>query len=244
MADLLFPPRCALCREWFDGRGERLCSDCRERVRVECDQAACPTCARDVAPFEVCEGRCKICRDKRLRIVGTVRVGPYAENLGRLIRSYKYAGRDQLGPVLGGWLTRRVAEAPWRERVEAVVSVPTHWRHRIRRPLHAADALASVIAKKQGLPHVSILRRVRAGPHQVGLSYEQRTGNVRGAFALCSGGELRRARLLLVDDVTTTGATLKECAKVLRRAGAAEVYAAVVLSVGWNRASDAQPASI
>lgn len=101
-----------------------------------------------------------------------------------------------------------------------------------------------MIAKERDLPYVSLLRRVRAGPHQVGLSYEKRIANVQGAFALRRGCELRDARLLLVDDVTTTGATIKECAKVLRRGGAKEVYAAVVSSVGWSGTPHGQPASL
>ena len=192
-------------------------------------------CAANVAPFEVRDGRCGTCRGRRPSIGGTVRVGPYVDLLGQLIRSYKYGGRDQFGALLGGWLAQRIVNAPWLERVEAIVSVPTHWRHRLGRPLHAAGALASVVAREQSLPHVPILRRVRAGPHQVGLSYEQRAKNVRGAFALRRGVSLRDARLLLIDDVKTTGATLNECAKILRRGGAAEVYAAVVVAVGEGR---------
>lgn len=238
LVDLIFPARCALCREWLEGQGNRLCAVCLGLVRVEFEEEACPRCAAAVGPYEVRDGRCGKCRNRRPSIGGTVRVGPYAESLGQLIRSYKYAGRDQLGPLLGGWLAQRVADAPWLERVEAVVSVPTHWRRRLRRPLHAADALASVVARTRFLPHVPVLRRVRAGPHQVGLSYEQRATNVRGAFALRRGVSLLDARLLLIDDVKTTGATLNECAKILRRGGAAEVYAAVVGTVGGGRPAD------
>ena len=238
VVELIFPPRCALCREWLEGQRSCLCAVCREGLRVEFEEEACPMCAATVAPYEVRDGRCGKCRGRRPSIGGTVRVGPYAENLGRLIRNYKYGGRDQLGALLGGWLTQSVANAPWLKRVEAIVSVPTHWRRRLRRPLHAADALALVVARKQSLPHMPILRRVRAGPHQVGLSYEQRAKNVRGAFALRRGVSLRDARLLLIDDVKTTGATLAECAKILRRAGAAEIYAAVVVTVGWGRPAD------
>jgi predicted amidophosphoribosyltransferase len=86
---------------------------------------------------------------------------------------------------------------------------------------------------------LGVLRRVRGGPHQIGLSHSQRVENVRGAFAMARGVTLRGARLLLVDDVMTTGATLNECAKVLRRGGAAEVYAAVVLTVDARRRPEA-----
>ena len=238
VVDLIFPAGCALCRESLEGWGRTLCSACQAVLRAEMAKAACPLCASSVAQYEVRDGRCGKCRNRRPSIGGTVRVGPYADELGRLIRDYKYAGRDQVGGLLCGWLASSVAGAPWLDRVEAIVSVPTHWRHRLRRPLHAADVLASAVGRKQHLPHVPILRRVRAGPHQVGLSHEQRAHNVRGAFALRRGVTLRGARLLLIDDVKTTGATLGECAKILRRAGASEIYAGVVVAVGKDRHMD------
>lgn len=149
-----------------------------------------------------------------------------------MIRAYKYHGRTQLGPLLSTWLADAVKAAPWFGRIEAVVSVPTHWRHRLGRPLYAADALAAIVAEKTGLPRIGVLRRVRGGPHQIGLSFTDRQTNIRGAFAGRRGVTMHGARLLLIDDVKTTGATLNECAKMLRAGGAAEVFAAVVVTVG------------
>ena len=232
--NFMFPPRCVLCGQWHSNASDRLCSDCLELVRVECIREACPRCASAVAPYEVRNGRCRRCRRSRPPIAATVRVGPYSEAMGQLIRSYKFEGCDQLETVLGGWLADAVADAPWLDRVEAIVSVPTHWRRRIRRPAYVAEALSSLVARDRSLPNLPLLRRVRAGPHQVGLSYKDRAENVRGAFTLRRGVSLSRARLLLIDDVKTTGATLKECAKVLHRGGASEVYAAVVVTVGWD----------
>jgi predicted amidophosphoribosyltransferase len=137
-----------------------------------------------------------------------------------------------LDPVLGGWLAEVVGAARWLDRVEAIVAVPTHWQHRLGRPLYAAEALAAGVARHTGLPLVPVLRRVRAGRHQIGLSFSERAENVRGLFTVRRGVTLDDSRLLLIDDVKTTGATVNECAKVLRRAGAAEIYAAVVVTVG------------
>ena len=233
IAELVFPPRCTACGTWrrVGGAGP-LCGECREAIHRERTVPTCPTCAAPVAPYEISLGRCGQCRGRSLRIEGTVRVGIYGDLLGQLLRAYKYHGREELALLLGGWLAEAIEAAPWRERIEAVVSVPTHWKRRFHRPFHAADALASHVAQEASLPHVPILRRVRAGPRQIGLSDTERAANVRGAFAIRKGVVLRDARVLLIDDVRTTGATLEECAKVLRRSGAAEVYAAVVLRVG------------
>lgn len=232
LVELVFPPRCIACGTWrYDG-ADPLCGECRVAVNRECSVPTCPTCAAPVSPYEVSLGRCGHCRGRSFRIAGTVRVGIYRALLGQLLRAYKYHGREELALLLGGWLVEAIETAPWRDRIEAVVSVPTHWKRRFNRPFHAADALASYVVRKVSLPHVSVLRRVRAGPHQIGLSDTERAANVRGAFAIRKGVVLRDARVLLIDDVRTTGATLEECAKVLRRGGAAEVYAAVVLRVG------------
>jgi ComF family protein len=175
-----------------------------------------------------------------LRVEQTIRVGPYRNSLGALtrlgtlLRTFKYHGRAELGETLGSWLGEAVDAASWRDRIEAVVTVPTHWKHRLVRPLYAAELLASVVARSAGLPETRMLRRVRAGPHQIGLSYTARHANVRGAFAVRRGVKLHQARLLLVDDVKTTGATIEECARILRAAGAAEVYAAVAVKVPWT----------
>jgi ComF family protein len=171
-------------------------------------------------------------------------VGLYGPALGALFRAYKYHGREELEPVLAGWLADVVTAASWLKRVQAVVSVPTHWKHRLGRPLYAADMLAALVARQIHLPHLPILRRVRGGPHQIGLSYTARALNVRGVFVMRKGVTLRNARLLLIDDVKTTGATLEECTKVLRRGGAAEVYGAVVVKAGGVQPGSQPPASI
>jgi len=157
-----------------------------------------------------------------------------------MLRQYKYHNREDLEPLLAGWLTDSLLAARWSERVEAVVSVPTHWRRKVSQRFHAADALGAAVARALKLPHVPLLKRTRSGPHQIGLSEAERVKNVRGAFAMRRGARLSGARLLLIDDVRTTGATVEECAKVLRHGGAAEIYAGVVARANWSAsASDA-----
>lgn len=238
LVDLVFPPKCHLCYEVMTEHQNDFCSSCLSDLEEQWDEPSCPRCAASVAPFEVArdkKGRmgCSECRDESLKIDKTVRVGAYQDGLGYLVRQFKYRGREELGPTLGKWLSQIVQQAEWIDRIEAVASVPTHWKHRLSRPLHGAEKLADVVADRLGIPHVPILRRVRAGPHQINLSAAQRIVNVRGAFALQRSVSLRDTRLLLIDDVKTTGATLEECAKVLRKAGAAEIYAAVLVKVNW-----------
>jgi len=244
LLDTVFPVRCALCRSWLSSSSDPLCPPCGETVRRVASTAACPRCASTVGPFGVAKGCCGRCRGHRLPVEGTVRAGPYDQELGHLIRGYKFRGREELRPLLGGWLADVVMGAPWFDELEAVVSVPTHWRHRLGRPLYAAHALARFVSRRADLPHVPVLRRVRGGPHQLGLSHSARQENVRGAFRMAPGTTLHEARLLLVDDVKTTGATIHECARVLRRNGAAAVFAAVVVTADWHEPTDQAPVGI
>ncbi|UCE60166.1 MAG: ComF family protein [Phycisphaerales bacterium] len=137
---------------------------------------------------------------------------------------------------MSDWLTTAVQQASWFDRIEGVTSVPTHWMRSLTRSFHPAGVIASAVAQQIGLPYLPLLHRVRSGPHQIGLSYTDRVKNVHGAFALRKGIALRKARVLLIDDVKTTGATLGECVKILLRGGASEVYGAVVAQAGWRGA--------
>ncbi len=234
LAGVVFPPRCRRCGESIERYADALCGSCCAAVEVIRQRPSCPTCARTVAPFEVRDGRCRHCRRRRLQVLAAVRVGEYTGELAELIGSYKYHGDVSLEPLLSSWLVEAILAAPWHDRIEAVVSVPTCRRHRMDRPFHAAEAIASAAANATRLPHARILRRVGTGPHQVGLDAEARAENVKGAFSLRRDVTLRGPRLLLIDDVKTTGATVRECAKVLHRAGAAEVYVAVLVTVRFN----------
>lgn len=230
--DLVFPPRCLACLQHADVDACGICQICNEILSKARAFPACPTCAASVTEYEVKENRCSECRNLRPKIKGMVRVATYLGAVGGLVRRYKYKGREELTPLLSEWLTSAAISAPWFERVEVITSVPTHWTRRVRSPLHVAEALADYVSKKTALPQARLLQRIRSGPRQVGLSHTQRQQNVLGAFALRSGLRLEKPRILLIDDVRTTGATLNECAKVLHRAGAAEIYAAVLVRAG------------
>lgn len=177
------------------------------------------------------DGRCYSCRDRRPRIRGMVRVGPYRDAMGPLVRAFKFHGRDELDAYLGRLLAEALELAPWRDEVEALVCVPTHWRHAINRGFYAPKALARVVSRRSNIPLLSLLRRVAAGPHQFDVPLNERAANIRGKFAVADGVEMNDATVCLIDDVSTTGSTLNECAKVLKQAGAETVYASVVAKV-------------
>ena len=234
--NLLFPPRCLLCGSADSLHRNHLCARCHPLLDEELSVPACPTCAASVGPYEVdSKRRCRRCRGRRPNVLGLVCVGAYHQALGHALRLYKYQGHEPWAPLFGAWLTESVKTAEWIQRIDVIVPVPTHWRHRLGRPLYPPHAMTRHLQTALGKPTLRLLRRIRAGPHQIGLAFAERAANVRGAFAISPGVKLRDAIILLVDDVRTTGATLEECARTLRRNGAAEVYGAVLLRAGDDR---------
>ena len=159
-------------------------------------------------------------------------MGPYEGALRRLVHVLKYEGRHTLAPRLGGLM--RQSGAGILAGVDCAVAVPLHPRRQRARGFNQAAELAA----RLGLPVAGALRRTRATAPQTELPAGQRRRNVRGAFAPArrfgAGADraaVEGACVLLVDDVTTTGATLDACARVLRRAGAREVRALTLAKV-------------
>lgn len=239
--DVAFPQTCLLCRLPFAPieeppvrSSEWLCDACLEALDRERHAACCPRCAGDAGPYTIVEGRCSVCRRRRLHVTAAVRAGRYGEAFQQVVRAYKYEHRDDFEELLIAWMIESVRSAPWLPRVEVVVPVPTHWRHSIGRKRYVPDRLARGVAAGVGLPCERLLVRTRGGPHQLGLPASRREINIRGAFALAPGYRIDGTRVLVVDDVKTTGATLEECGKTLRGAGAGEVYGCVLTRVNFG----------
>lgn len=141
-----------------------------------------------------------------------------------VVRALKFGRGEHLGEPLSQMLAARCA--PWTDRIDVVTPVPLAWTRLLARGYNQAEAVARPLARALGLPCRQLLRR-RPRPRQALLSRADRRRNLRGAFTprrpLAPG-----IRVLLVDDVMTTGATLEAAGRALRRAGAATVLAAVV----------------
>jgi ComF family protein len=164
--------------------------------------------------------RCPRCRRTRRHVSSARAVGAYDGALRAIVHALKYDGRRSLAPALAGLMRERGSIVL--EGADALVPVPLHPSRRRERGFNQAADLA----RHLHLPVVPALRRTRATAAQAGLPAGRRHGNVRGAFAITRRGAALYGRtVVLVDDVSTTGATLEACARVLKECGVAEVRA-------------------
>lgn len=225
--DLVFPPECASCRlPLSEHSGMMLCSDCR--AEFVASASCCPRCAAVAAPVN--DGcACVQCQNRRLFFESVVRLGTYDNVLRAAVLRSKHDRQTGLAGALAELLMDARKEQIVAGGPEVVVPVPMHWSRRLWRGVDSAHAIASRLAARLRVPlapHLLIRRRRTA--LQAQLSPRRRRVNVRRAFRVGADRDLPGARILLVDDVMTTGATVNEAAKTLVHAGAGSVRVAVL----------------
>lgn len=177
------------------------------------------------------DGRCQGCREFEPEFDRAVSFGGYAGALRGLIHLLKYDGVLPAAPVLGRLLAEAV-EQLGRSDDDAplLVPVPLHASKRGERGFNQAELIVRSAVKSlpQRLEVASILKRERATHSQVGLTREERVANMRNAFRVTDPERVKERTVIVVDDVMTTGTTVSECARVLKKAGAEKVWAATV----------------
>lgn len=150
-----------------------------------------------------------------------------------VVHGLKYDGLLPLAKEAGELLADRFASHESPPKIDVIVPIPLHWTRQRQRGFNQSALIAKVLGEQLQLPISSkTIERIRKTLDQTGLNAKERVENMRGAFAMGSKSDVNGQRILLVDDVTTTGATLFEAAKVLRDAGCSDVFAAVIAAAG------------
>jgi ComF family protein len=226
---LIYPKLCWVCGVSLPQEADAVCAPCHTALTADAGPT-CPRCSSTVGPFVNLDQGCPHCRDEKFPFERAVRLGPYDGVLRDVILRLKNQNGEGLAEILGRLWVLHARERLAELNVQIVVPVPLHWWRRWRRGYNQAETLARAVAAGMRLPcWPRCLRRIRNTPQQsLQSSPTIRKENVRGAFVARPGIALAGKRVLLIDDVMTTGATAADASRALRRAGAAAVCVAVV----------------
>jgi ComF family protein len=239
---VLFPSNCRICSEPLLNISRLpVCPECLDAIHSEAAKV-CNVCGERVLSsyaFTDDDGllRCPVCRRIERPFDRAVAYGSYDGGLRELVHLLKYNGVRPAAGILGRILVE--AMIPMESQFEQsapeavlVIPVPLYKGKRRGRGFNQAELIASAALKVDRSERLQlatgILHRIRDTHSQIGLTSHQRRENMRGAFAVTRAAEVTGRAVLLVDDVYTTGTTVTECARVLRRAGAAQVWVATV----------------
>jgi ComF family protein len=219
--DIALPTLCVACRDPVEGEG--VCANCWAKMSF----IAPPFCPRLGIPFVYDPGPDMLSMEAIANPPAYARARAavrYDDVARTLVHALKYQDRTDLAPAMGRWMAR--AGRDLLDGADMLVPVPLHWRRGWSRRYNQSGALARVIEGDSGVAVAAeALRRIRPTEQQVGLSRPQRASNVQGAFKVATDRQhlISGRRIVLIDDVLTSGATVDACARALLRAKAAAV---------------------
>ena len=221
LLDVLYPPVCGLCGKPADSEDRLVCQKCWDAI----EGLQAPYCS-ECKTFITAGKSCPTCRPAPLTIIS---LGYYDAGLQAIIHDLKFYGFRPLANQLGAKLAANIEKANVVDKIDAIIPVPLHPTRLLMRGFNQAEEIALAIGRKLGLPVIGdLLYLTRRTRQQARLSATERVINVRGAYAAGKKRDIIIGKaVLLVDDVTTTGATLRETARVLKKAGVKSIIAAV-----------------
>jgi ComF family protein len=222
--DLLYPRACSVCRRAADPAGHSLCWDCRTNLLL-IHEPFCIRCGFPAAGSIDHEYVCHQCTERKPAFDAARSVTRYEGTAREMIHAFKYRKafwlEDNMCEMLAGGA--RIFFHP--DEIDLVCGVPLYPRRKRERGFNQADLLARGLARQLGLnTSTKLLRRTRETESQTRLTADARLQNVRKAFEVDKKAEINDLNVLVIDDVMTTGATVSECARVLKQAGAASVH--------------------
>ena len=209
--DLIYPPKCLLCNRVLGSKQLDLCPDCR------IDQPLCPI-SKNKLPF----------------IDSWLALWYYEENAQESLLRYKFQGKRCYASGYGRLLAMKIQQELSKE-FDLITWIPVSPRRRYDRGYDQVQLLAAAVGRELDCKPVACLQKIRNNPPQSRISGQaQRRANVLGAYKAVNPAAFAGKRILLLDDIITTGSTAGECAKVLLTAGAAEVHVAAIAAANHN----------
>jgi len=230
---LLWPALCMNCRESICETDGGLCKKCWDEL-LNCTGADyCQRCGRDVSKFALIDGACGDCQNNKFQFDGIARAGIYGKSLKDMIVGLK-RGKTELDLALGSLADSAFQGGGFAREIEFIVPVPLHWSRRLKRGYNQSCVLAKKLKGHTARINTDLVRVRRTKFQPTMQTPAARAKNVRGAFAVRKRHKFAGRTVCLVDDIKTTGATLNECAKTLKEAGASKVFALVLSVAGQS----------
>ena len=229
--DFVFPPQCGLCGAVDFESNSESGAYCPQCVELLCPAPVnrCKCCAAEIGPHSKSDDGCTHCRNRTLRFDSVVCLGMYESKLRQAILSAKWSFSAVKIKTLGRLLAIHQQAELEALKIDRVIPIPQHWQQRVVRHFNPAWLIASEIANRLNVPcDAHILRKERRTRPQKRVVVSHRFENQEDAFGLKDPHVVKGERLLLIDDVLTTGATCSSAARLLKKAGAKSCHVAVL----------------
>lgn len=224
---LLWPAVCDCCGRPVSADDKRLCRDCWNELLWCTAGEYCPSCGKDVSKYGIVNGKCAQCENLVLHFDGIGRAGVYDGVLRDMILAIKFHDQTELGGGLCELINSAYLGSAFCREIDMIVPVPLHWRRRFGRGFNQAKLISKGMGRGAVVMDTDLVR-IRYTQRQWSLDAAKRKRNVKGAFTVRKGHNYSGKTVCLVDDITTSNATLNECARTLKEAGAKKVFACVV----------------
>lgn len=233
LLDLLFPPSCLICGARDLYRPDTLiCEACVDSIAFIA-HPLCPCCGRPFFTESERDHLCGDCLGEEFSFTKVRALGRYEGSLATVIHRFKYRRKFAMAEIFKFLLGHYAPPDLDFSEYQCLVPVPLHPVKLRQRGFNQAVMWAELVSERYGVPLLrTVLKRIEATAPQVELQKKERERNVRGAFAVSKAEAIKGKTVLLLDDVCTTGATMRECARVLRNAGAFRVDGFVVARAG------------
>ncbi|MDD5328110.1 MAG: ComF family protein [Phycisphaerae bacterium] len=230
---LLWPAVCANCGQSVCETDNNLCKKCWDELLFCTAGDYCRRCGRDASRYALINGACPNCQDNEIHFDRIARSGVYADTLQKMILAFKN-GKTELDLTLGFLANSALAGSGFCNEIDFFVPVPLHWTRRLIRGYNQSLVLAGKLKHSTAKINTDLVRIKRTKTQPAMVSPAARARNVADAFAVRKGHNFAGKNICLIDDIKTTGATLNECAKVLKEAGVSKVFALVLAVAGQN----------
>ncbi|MFH1538863.1 MAG: ComF family protein [bacterium] len=233
LSEWLYPPRCCACGAFTR---DVFCEKCEKSIRY-LDGSICPMCGRELPPGAGQAGSCRMCESFKYNFDTCRSALSYEGAMEKVLIKFKFRRRAIFRGILLSAMLKHMNNHPEMfahfDVLDFIVPVPLHPLKQVQRGFNQSELLAAGVARELGRPVRHALWRVRRRRPQAKMGWKERVKNVSGAFA-ARGKKVEGKRVLLIDDMITTGATASECARVLKEAGAAEVHVFTLARRVWQ----------